>query len=54
MTGIRFPAGAMMGFVFFVTTSKPTLGQPTQSPNQWVPGAFSIGVNRPGHEADFI
>jgi hypothetical protein len=25
---------------------------PTQPPIQWVPGAFSLGVKRPGREAD--
>jgi hypothetical protein len=25
---------------------------PTQSPIQWVPGALSLGVKRPGREAD--
>jgi hypothetical protein len=25
---------------------------PTQPPIQWVPGALSLGVKRPGHEAD--
>jgi len=24
----------------------------TQPPNQWVPGAISLGVKRPGREAD--
>jgi hypothetical protein len=28
-----------------------TLG-PTQPPIQWVPGALSLGVKQPGHEAD--
>jgi hypothetical protein len=31
--------------------SRPALG-PTQSPTQWVLGAFSPGVKRPGREAD--
>jgi hypothetical protein len=30
---------------------RPALG-PTQHPIQWVPGAFSPGVERPGREAD--
>jgi hypothetical protein len=30
---------------------RPTLG-PTQSPIQWVPGALSPEVKRPGREAD--
>jgi hypothetical protein len=32
-------------------SSTPALGS-TQSPIQWVPGAFSPGVKRPGREAD--
>jgi hypothetical protein len=31
--------------------SRTALG-PTQSPIQWVPGAISLGVKRPGREAD--
>jgi hypothetical protein len=26
---------------------------PTQPPIQWVPGALSLGVKRPGSEADY-
>jgi hypothetical protein len=26
--------------------------EPTQPPIQWVPGAFSLGIKRPGREAD--
>jgi hypothetical protein len=37
--------------ILFNTTSRPALG-PTQSPIQWVPGAVSVGVKRPGREAD--
>jgi hypothetical protein len=38
--------------IFLLTTaSKPALG-PTQLPIQWVPGALSLGVKRPGREAD--
>jgi hypothetical protein len=36
---------------FFSTASRSTLG-PTQPPVQWVPGALSLGVKRPGLEAD--
>jgi len=25
---------------------------PTQPPIHWIPGALSLGVKRPGHEAD--
>jgi hypothetical protein len=39
----RFPAGAGV--------SRTALG-PTQPPIQWVPGALSLGVKRPGCEAD--
>jgi hypothetical protein len=35
----------------FSTSSRPVLG-PTQPPIQWVPGALSQGVKRPGREAD--
>jgi hypothetical protein len=35
----------------FSTVSRPTLGS-TQLPVQWVSGAFSPAVNRPGREGD--
>jgi hypothetical protein len=35
----------------FSTSSRSALG-PTQPPIQWVPGAISPGVKRPGREAD--
>jgi hypothetical protein len=35
----------------FTTASRTTLG-PTQPPIQWIPGALSLGVMRPGREAD--
>jgi len=35
----------------FDTASRPAL-EPTQPPTQWVPGALSLGVKRPGREAD--
>jgi hypothetical protein len=35
----------------FTTASRTALG-PTQPPIQWVPGAFSLEVKRPGREAD--
>jgi hypothetical protein len=38
-------------WVSFTTASGPTLG-PTQPPIQWVSGALSLGVKRPGSEAD--
>jgi hypothetical protein len=42
--------GRIKNFLFF-TSSRPALG-PTQPPIQWVPGALSLGVKRPGREAD--
>jgi hypothetical protein len=35
----------------FTTASRTALG-PTQPPIQWMPGALSLGVKRPGREAD--
>jgi hypothetical protein len=35
----------------FTTASRPVLGS-TQPPIQWVPGAISRGVKRPGRKAD--
>jgi hypothetical protein len=49
MIGVRFPAG--LGIFLFDTASKPALGS-TQPPIQWVPGALSLGVERPLREAD--
>jgi hypothetical protein len=46
---VRFPAG--LGIFLFTTASRTALG-PTQPPIQWVPGALSLGVRRPGREAD--
>jgi hypothetical protein len=45
--GVWVPVGSTI----FSTSSRLALG-PTQPPLQWVPGAFSPGVKRPGHEAD--
>jgi hypothetical protein len=36
----------------FTTVSRTALG-PTQPPMQWVPGALSLEVKRPGREADY-
>jgi hypothetical protein len=46
--GIRFPAEAGNSFT---TASRPALG-PTHPPIQWVPGALSPGIKRPGSEAE--
>jgi hypothetical protein len=35
----------------FSVSSRPAL-EPTQPPAQWIPGALSPGVKRPGREAD--
>jgi hypothetical protein len=40
-----------LGIFLFTTASRLTLG-PTQPSIQEVPGAVSLGVKRPGHEAD--
>jgi hypothetical protein len=42
-----------LGIFLFTTASRPPLG-PTQLPIQWVPGALSLGVKRPGREADHL
>jgi hypothetical protein len=39
-----------LGIFLFTTASRPALG-PIQPPIQWVPGADSHGVKRPGREA---
>jgi hypothetical protein len=40
-----------MGIFFFATASEPALG-PAQPPIQWVLVTLSLGVKRPGREAD--
>jgi hypothetical protein len=40
-----------LGIFLFTTASRPVLG-PTQLPIQSVPAGLSLGVKRPGHEAD--
>jgi hypothetical protein len=42
--GSRVPR---LGIFLFTTASRTALG-PTQPPIQWVPGALSLGVKRPG------
>jgi hypothetical protein len=41
-----------LGIFHFTALSRPALG-PTQPPIQWVPEALSLGVKRPGSEADY-
>jgi hypothetical protein len=50
MIGVPIPAGAGNIFLFH-TVSRTALG-PTQPPIQCIPGAFSLGVKRPGRDAD--
>jgi hypothetical protein len=50
-SGVRLPAGA--GNFLFTTVSRPAL-ELTHPSIQWVPGALSVGVKRPGHEADHL
>jgi hypothetical protein len=38
--------------IFLFTAASRTVLWPTQPPIQWVTGALSLGVKRPGHEAD--
>jgi hypothetical protein len=40
-----------LGIFLVARASRLALG-PTQPPIQWVPGARSLGVKRPGREAD--
>jgi hypothetical protein len=40
-----------LGIFLFTTVTRPAL-VPTQPPIQWIPGALSLGVKRPGREAD--
>jgi hypothetical protein len=47
--GFDFRRG--LGIFLFTAASRTVLG-PTQPPIQWVPGALSPGVKRPGREAD--
>jgi hypothetical protein len=47
---LRFPGGGLGIFLF--TTASRTALEPTQPPIQWVPGAPSLGVKRPGREVD--
>jgi len=48
---LGFDSGRGLGIFRFTTASRPAVF-PIQPPNQWVPGTVSLGVKRPGHEAD--
>jgi hypothetical protein len=48
---VGFESQEGLGIFLFPTASRTALG-PTQPPMQWVPGTLSLGVNRPGREAD--
>jgi hypothetical protein len=50
MRGRNSSRGRVKNFVYS-TSSSPALG-PTQPPVKWVLGAVSLGVKRPGREAD--
>jgi hypothetical protein len=47
----EFESQAGLGIFLFETTSRPTLW-PTQSLIQWITWALSLGIKRPGREAD--
>jgi hypothetical protein len=52
MIGILgFDSRLELGIFLFTTASRKALGT-TQPPIQWVPEALSLGVKRPGCEAD--
>jgi hypothetical protein len=51
LDGRGFESRQWLGILLFTTSSRTSLG-PTQPPIQWVPGAVSLGVKRPGREAD--
>jgi hypothetical protein len=48
---LGFESQQGLGNFPFTTVSRTALG-PTQPPIQWVPGALSLGVKRPGRRAD--
>jgi hypothetical protein len=48
---LGFDSRRGLGIFLFTTVSRTVLGL-TQPPIQWVPGALSLGVKRPGGEAD--
>jgi hypothetical protein len=50
--GRGFESRQGLGIFLFTTASSSALG-PTEPPIQWVPGALSLEVKRPGCEADY-
>jgi hypothetical protein len=46
-----FESRQRLGIFLFTTASRLALGS-TQRPIQWIPGTLSLGVKRPGREAD--
>jgi hypothetical protein len=48
---LGFESRRGLGIFLFTTASRTALGT-TQPPIQWVPGALSLGVKRPGREVD--
>jgi hypothetical protein len=48
---LGFDSRRGLGIFLFTTASRTVLG-PTQPPIQWAPVAVSLGVKRPGREAD--
>jgi hypothetical protein len=48
---LGFDFGLGLGIFLFTTASRTVL-RPIEPPIQWVPGAFPLGVRRPGRETD--
>jgi hypothetical protein len=48
---LRFDSRRGLEIILFTAAFRTVLG-PTQPPTQWVSGAISLGVKRPGREAD--
>jgi hypothetical protein len=48
---LGFDSRRGLGIFLSTTAFRPALG-PTHPPIQWVPGALSLRVKRPGREAD--